>query len=171
MLFSSWGPTDDGRIKPEIVAKGVGVRSTLVASDTASGLKSGTSMASPAVAGAALLMQQHYHNIYNNFMKAATLKGLLLHTADEAGFYDGPDYEYGWGLLNAERAANVITGKNTGATIIDELTLTNGETYTKSITVNGTEPLQVSISWTDRAGNANSGTVDLPTLALVNDRM
>lgn len=167
--FSSWGPTDDGRIKPEIVAKGVAVRSTLDTSDTASGLKSGTSMASPAVTGAVVLMQQHYHNVFGNFMKAATVKGLLLHTADEAGFYDGPDYEYGWGLLNAERAANVVTNKNTGAAIIDELTLSNNQTYTKSITVSGTQPLMVSISWTDRAGNANGGTVDLPTLALVND--
>lgn len=168
-VFSSWGPTDDGRIKPEIVAKGVSVRSTLDTSDTASGVKSGTSMASPAVTGAVVLMQQHYHNIFNNFMKAATVKGLLLHTANEAGFYDGPDYEYGWGLLNAERAANVITGKNTGATIIDELTLSNNQTYTKSITVSGAEPLMVSISWTDRAGTAVNNVVDSPALVLVND--
>ncbi|THD30601.1 S8 family serine peptidase [uncultured Flavobacterium sp.] len=167
--FSSWGPSDDGRIKPEIVAKGVSVRSTLVTSDTASGLKSGTSMASPAVTGAVVLMQQHYHNIFNNYMRAATVKGLLLHTADEAGIYDGPDYEYGWGLLNAEKAANVITGKNVGSTIIDELTLNNSQTYTRSITVNGTEPLMVSISWTDRPGTANNGTNDPTDLNLVND--
>jgi serine protease AprX len=167
--FSSWGPTDDGRIKPEIVAKGVSVRSTLVSSDTASGLKSGTSMASPAVTGAVVLMQQHYHNIFNNYMRAATVKGLLLHTADEAGIYDGPDYEYGWGLLNAEKAANVITGKNVGSTIIDELTLNNSQTYTRSITVNGTEPLMVSISWTDRPGTANNGSEDPTDLNLVND--
>ncbi|WP_277011631.1 S8 family serine peptidase [Flavobacterium lindanitolerans] len=167
--FSSWGPTDDGRIKPEIVAKGVSVRSTLVSSDTASGLKNGTSMASPAVTGAVVLMQQHYHNIFNNYMRAATVKGLLLHTADEAGIYDGPDYEYGWGLLNAEKAANVITGKNVGSTIIDELTLNNSQTYTRSITVNGTEPLMVSISWTDRPGTANNGVEDPTDLNLVND--
>lgn len=168
--FSSWGPTDDGRIKPEIVAKGVGVRSTLDTSDTASGVMNGTSMASPAVAGAALLMQQHYHNVFNNYMKAATLKGLLMHTADEAGFYDGPDYEYGWGLLNAGKAATVITAKNVGASIIDELTLANSQTYTKSITVSGTEPLMVSISWTDRAGTASgSSDDDSPALKIVND--
>ncbi len=167
--FSSWGPTDDGRIKPEIVAKGVGVRSTLDTSDTASGLKSGTSMASPAVTGAVLLMQQHYRNIFLGFMKAATVKGLLLHTADEAGLDVGPDYEYGWGLLNAERAANVITNKNVGTTIIDELTLSNSQTYTRSITVNGTEPLMVSISWTDRPGTANTGTVDPTNLNIIND--
>src|SRR5690606_30643712 len=47
--FSSWGPSDDGRIKPEISMKGVGVRSTVDASDTSYGVMSGTSMASPGV--------------------------------------------------------------------------------------------------------------------------
>ncbi|MEZ0005803.1 serine protease AprX [Flavobacterium sp. 28YEA47A] len=168
--FSSWGPTDDGRIKPEIVAKGVNVRSTLNTSDTATGLLSGTSMASPAVTGAVLLMQQHYHNVFSSFMMAATVKGLLLHTADEAGFYEGPDYEYGWGLLNAERAATLITNKNAGTAVIDELTLANGETFTKTISANGTAPLFVSISWTDRPGVANTaGTNDPGVLYLVND--
>lgn len=167
--FSSWGPTDDGRIKPEIVAKGVSVRSTLDTSDTASGIMSGTSMASPAVAGACLLMQQHYHNIFNSYMRAATLKGLLLHTADEAGSYDGPDYEFGWGLLNAERAATLITNKNVGTAVIDELTLTSGQSYTRTISANGTDPLFVSISWSERPASANSGVTDPATMYLIND--
>lgn len=167
--FSSWGPTDDGRIKPEIVAKGVGVRSTLDTSDTAYGFKDGTSMASPAVTGAVLLLQQHYHNVFQNYMRAATVKGLILHTADEAGFYDGPDYEFGWGLLNAERAATLITNKNVGAAIIDELTLNSNQTYTRTVTASGSTPLFVSISWTDRAANANSGVNDPATMYLIND--
>ncbi|WP_447634940.1 S8 family serine peptidase [Flavobacterium microcysteis] len=167
--FSSWGPTDDGRIKPEIVAKGVNVRSTLDGSDTDSGFMSGTSMASPAVTGAVLLMQQHYHNIFNSYMRAATVKGLLLHTADEAGFYEGPDYEFGWGLLNAEKAATLITNKNAGTAIMEELTLANGQSYTRTISANGAEPLFVSVSWTDRPANANTGSPDPGTLYLVND--
>ena len=165
--FSNWGPTDDGRIKPEVVAKGVAVRSTVSTSDTANANYNGTSMASPAVAGAALLMQQHYYNSNTAFMKAATLKGLLMHTADEAGVSPGPDYEYGWGLVNAEKAATLITNKATNTAIITELTLNNGATFTRSVTVNGPEPLMVSISWTDRAANANTtGTVDPTTLYL-----
>lgn len=171
--FSSWGPSDDGRIKPDISMKGVSVRSTLSTSDTATGIMSGTSMASPGVTGVVLLLQQYYKQLYTNPMKAATVKGLILHTADEAGEYPGPDYQFGWGLINAEKAAAVVRDKNntTGPkSVIEELTLNNGSTYTKTITASGTNPLKVSISWTDpQAPTSNNGTVDPTTKYLVND--
>jgi serine protease AprX len=59
--FSSWGPTDDFRIKPDISAKGVGVYSLSSASDTSYKSQQGTSMAAPAVSSSLLLMQQHYY--------------------------------------------------------------------------------------------------------------
>ncbi|MFY7810328.1 MAG: S8 family serine peptidase, partial [Flavobacterium sp.] len=98
--FSNWGPTDDGRIKPDIVTKGTSVVSTTSSNDNSFGINNGTSMAAPGVAATALLLQQYYKSINPTFMRAATLKGLLLHTADEAGWEKGPDYEYGWGLIN-----------------------------------------------------------------------
>lgn len=171
--FSSWGPSDDGRIKPDISTKGVSVRSTLSASNTATGLDSGTSMASPGITGVVLLLQQYHNQLYSNYMRSATVKGLILHTADEAGFWQGPDYEYGWGLVNAEKAAIAIRDKNSATStksIIDELSLNNGATYTKTITASGTSPLKVSISWTDpQSPFFNSGTVDPTTKYLVND--
>jgi hypothetical protein len=55
--FSAWGPTDDGRIKPDIVADGVNVVSSTNASLTTSyGSFSGTSMASPNAAGSLFLL-------------------------------------------------------------------------------------------------------------------
>jgi serine protease AprX len=168
--FSSWGPTDDGRIKPEVVAKGVSVRSTTFTDDTSNGFKSGTSMASPAVAGVALLLQQHYFNVSSSFMRSASLKGLIIHTADEAGFEPGPDYEYGYGLVNAGKAAELINDKAISLAVIDELTLLNGTDYTRTIIANGVENLKFSISWTDRAyPTANSGTEDPDVNYLVND--
>lgn len=171
--FSSYGPSDDGRIKPDISMKGVNVASTLFTSDTALGYMSGTSMASPGVTGVVLLLQQYYNQLYSSYMKSATVKGLILHTADEAGAWQGPDYEYGWGLINAERAAIAIRDKNSTTStksVIEELSLNNGATYTKSITASGTGPLKVSISWTDPQSTLiNTNTVDPTTKYLVND--
>ncbi len=168
--FSSWGPTDDGRIKPEVVAKGVNVRSTLTASDTSNGIESGTSMASPGVAGVALLLQQYYNSIKQTYLRAATLKGLIMHTADEAGPDVGPDYMFGWGLVNAERAANTITNSQNQSAMISELNLLNGNSYSIAVAANGTTPLSASISWTDPAASSqNSGTNDPTTIYLSRD--
>lgn len=178
--FSSYGPTDDGRIKPEISTKGVNVRSTLSSSDTATGFDSGTSMASPGVTGVVTLLQQYHNQLYSNFMRSATVKGLILHTADEAGNFPGPDYSFGWGLINAENSAKIIRDKNltTNRSVIEEQNLVNGTTFTKTINATSSRPLKISISWTDPApppndinnpDNINTGTVDPPTKYLVND--
>jgi hypothetical protein len=168
--FSSWGPTDDGRIKPEVVAKGVGVFSSIANSNTSYATYQGTSMASPAVAGAAILLQQHYNNVFSNFMRSSTLKGLLMHTAKEAGFYEGPDYEFGWGLVDAAGAASLITSKNAGNAVIDELTLLNNTPYTRTFSVSNPASVKVSICWTDPAPTSfNSNVIDPNVSYLVND--
>lgn len=165
---SSEGPTDDMRIKPDITGNGTGVYSTYDNSDTAYNSISGTSMASPNVTGSLLLLQQHYKNLNsNNFMKAATLKGLALHTADDAGA-SGPDAVFGWGLLNTKKAAETITKKGNNQAKIEELTLNSGQSYTITVNSDGTSPLLASISWTDRPGTANT-TVNSTTPVLVND--
>jgi hypothetical protein len=51
-------------------------------------------------------------------MRSATLKGILIHTADEAGPADGPDYRYWWGLIDMPKAASVITSNNTDQLIM-----------------------------------------------------
>ena len=164
---SSEGPTDDMRIKPDITGNGTSVYSTYDNSDTAYNSISGTSMASPNVTGSLVLLQQHYKNLNTgSFMKAATLKGLALHTADDAGV-NGPDAVFGWGLLNAKRAAETIS-KNGNESKIEELTLNSGQTYTINVDSDGTSPLMASISWTDRAGVSNT-TVNSTTPVLVND--
>ncbi|WBX71258.1 GEVED domain-containing protein [Tenacibaculum retecalamus] len=164
---SSEGPTDDLRIKPDITGNGSGVYSTYDNSDTAYNSITGTSMASPNVAGSLILLQQHHKNLNNgSFMKAATLKGLALHTADDAGV-TGPDAVFGWGLLHTKRAAEAITNKG-NTSKIEELTLTSGQTYTITVDSDGINPLLASISWVDRAGTATS-TVNSTTPVLVND--
>lgn len=113
--FSGWGPADDGRIKPDIVGNGIGLVSTYSTSDNSYAPGSGTSMASPNVCGSLGLLIQHYQGLHGgSSMRAATLKALVIHTADEAGPTDGPDYMFGWGLLNSNKAAEVISQDSTG---------------------------------------------------------
>ena len=166
--FSNWGPTDDGRIKPDISAKGVNVRSSTSYGNSTYASLSGTSMASPNATGTLLLLQQHYKEVNGDFMRSSTLRGLALHTADEAGNAPGPDYRYGWGLLNAAKAAQTISDNGTGSFISEEV-LSNGGVYTKTVTSNNIDDLMVTICWIDPAGNVLSNVTDLRTASLVND--
>ncbi len=167
--FSSWGPADDGRIKPDIVAKGVDVYSTTAESNTSYASYSGTSMATPNATGTMALIQKYYQDTHGSTpMRAATLKGLMLHTADEAGPAPGPDYMFGWGLMDAKKAAQRITD-DLGQNVIDELVLNNGETYTRQITVSQEPELRVTICWTDPAGFPLGASLNPRNPMLVND--
>ena len=169
--FSSWGPSDDGRIKPDLVANGTSVYSTYTSHNKAYEFMSGTSMAAAAVSGSMILLQELFQNLNGegNFLKASTLKAIAIHTADEARNAPGPDYEFGWGLLNIYKAANLILSENQFDTIIEELTLNEGQKLTYSYTYSGDNPLQVTLVWTDPPGNPTSPSLDPEDKMLVND--
>ncbi len=163
--FSSWGPTDDGRIKPDVVAQGVSVYAPIATNDSSYGYLSGTSMAAPGAAGSLLLLQELGHRFTLNgaprVLKSATVKGLAIHTANEAGLYPGPDYKYGWGLLNIAEAAQVLntayTNNNSASSphFVYENTLLNGESKSYTITASGTRPVKATIVWTDLKGSSS----------------
>ncbi|HET6563956.1 MAG TPA: S8 family serine peptidase [Xanthomonadales bacterium] len=170
--FSSWGPTDDGRIKPDLVGNGLFLFSTWPSSPFYA-VAAGTSMAAPNISGSLLLLQQHYENLHgaDNFMRAATLKALAIHTADEAGDADGPDYEHGWGLLNTLRAADAITADNTGIDqqiIEDELVNAATDPWPFLVLEAGSV-LTATLVWSDPPGTPPAPGVDPPGLMLVND--
>ncbi|MEO5564881.1 MAG: S8 family serine peptidase [Chitinophagaceae bacterium] len=168
--FSSWGPTDDGRIKPDVVADGVDVLSSIAANDNAYDIYSGTSMASPTVSGSLLLLQEYYNQLHpGNFMRSATLKGLAIHTAEEAGPAPGPDYQYGWGLVNMQKAAAVITANNTTHLINEGVY--NGSTVSIPVIASGNGTIVVTLSWTDPKGSVEPVATALnnPTKKLVDD--
>jgi hypothetical protein len=163
--FSSWGPTDDGRIKPDITAQGVAVYAPIASNDSSYGYLNGTSMAAPGAAGSLLLLQELGHHFTANgaprILKSATVKGLAIHTANEAGLYPGPDYKFGWGLLNISEAAEVLntalTNNNSATSphFVYENTLLNGESKSYTITASGTRPVKATIVWTDIKGSAS----------------
>lgn len=168
--FSSWGPADDGRIKPDVCANGSDLYSANSTGNTAYVSLSGTSMASPSAAGSALLLQQYHQQLKGSgqFMRAATLKALIIHTADEAGPDPGPDYMFGWGLMNTAAAAKKLT-EDLSFNVIDELTLSNGATYTRQIKSSGSQSIRVTIVWTDPPGTPVAPALDPTNPALVND--
>jgi serine protease AprX len=90
--FSSVGPTYDGRIKPEVVARGVNTYCALSSVTNDYGWVGGTSLSTPLVAGcAAVLLSAHPD------WTAMQVREALMMTADRAS---DPDTVYGWGLIN-----------------------------------------------------------------------
>ncbi len=163
--FSAFGPVDDGRIKPDLSGIGVGVVSSVTPNATSYAASNGTSMASPNVAGSLILLQEHYKNLNNGtFMKAATLRALAIGTANEAGDAVGPDYKSGWGLLNAHKAAVTISTNGQYA-LISERTLRNKNSDRVQVVASGSEPLVVTVAWTDPAPK------DLPSDGELNNRL
>ncbi|MBL7840337.1 MAG: S8 family serine peptidase [Cyclobacteriaceae bacterium] len=167
--FSSWGPTDDGRIKPDICAPGVNIFSSTATSITSYGTLDGTSMSSPVVTGSLTLLQQLYQQLNQNYLRAATLKALAIHTAKEAGSQPGPDYRFGWGLLDDEAAAKVILNRDGVNTQMIESTLANGQTFELELMPAENQKITATLVWTDPAGNNPPASLNPTTLMLVND--
>ncbi len=166
--FSCWGPADDGRIKPDIVTNGIGLYSPVSTGDASYSSYSGTSMACPSAAGSLALLQQYYHNLNGVHLLSATLKALVIDTADEAGPFDGPDYMFGWGLMNTYEAARLITQDAT-ADAISERVLNEGQTFSFDVNASGSEPLKVTVVWNDPPGTVPAPSLDPITPMLVND--
>ncbi len=167
--FSSWGPTDDGRIKPDIVANGVGLYSVGVASDTAYATYTGTSMATPNASGSINLIAGEYENQFAKKPWSSTLKAIVINTADEAGAADGPDYANGWGLLNTHRAIDLLNLGTYDAGGAFEQTMNSGEVHEYHFIVDMPQDVRLTIAWTDPPGTPPTPALDPPTKMLVHD--
>ena len=169
--FSSTGPTDDGRIKPDVVANGEDMTSTLSSSDTAYGSMSGTSMAGPNAAGSAALVAQQYILSFGKAIRSSTLRGLLIHNADDRG-NPGPDYQYGWGLINVRAAVDLIQDQKTNPAklrlVEGNVDATTNKTVTHRFLWDGTNPIRLTLAWIDPAGGALT-TADSRSPRLVNN--
>ncbi len=168
--FSSWGPTDDGRIKPDLVANGQSLWSATSSSTSAYESRSGTSMAAASTTGSLGLLIEHYRAMHDNAdMTAALLKGLVIHTADEAGDAPGPDYRFGWGLLNTAAAAAHISDDGVMPYAMQMLTVGPGQTVEQTLSYLGNGPIRATICWTDPPGITPPSAPDPPTPMIVND--
>ncbi len=168
-VFSGWGPTDDGRIKPDLVADGIGLYSCVDSGDHDYASYSGTSMAAPTVTGSLHLLAGLYAAVHGVPPRASTLKALVLHTAREAGPAPGPDYRFGWGLLNTLGAAEIVAADSLDTDRIIEAQLLDGEADTLLVAVPAVQTVTVTICWTDPPGTPPAWSLDPPDPMLVHD--
>jgi len=168
--FSNWGPTDDGRIKPDIVANGSGLYSAHSAGNESYNVLSGTSMAAPNAAGSAALLVQYWNRLSpDNPLISSALKGLILHSADDLG-RPGPDYAFGWGLMNARAAADRIKAIHDfpSAQLLRVEHIRADEIHSFTAYGDGTSSLKATLCWTDPPADSLI-ELDDPQPRLLND--
>ena len=155
--FSSFGPTKDGRVKPDLVALGVSVLSTSTRNTTRT--LSGTSMAAPAISGLSALLIDRFRNKYGKPLAPELLRAILLNTANDLG-NPGPDYSYGYGIPDGVKGLQVIEEDSWNTE-----SLQSGETKEFEFELNGgSSALRVMLAWTDppaAAGRASQLMNDL----------
>ncbi|MFI1031406.1 S8 family serine peptidase [Streptomyces sp. NPDC020951] len=179
--FSSRGPTREGRIKPDVVAPGTSILSTRsravvtpdirfgISSDPAFFFESGTSMATPLVAGCVAVLRETLVTNGNPAPSAALLKALLINGAvelsgqyvpSEAGV--SPNNSSGFGLVNL--AGSVIDPGDPNADFTEDGPLEQGEENIVRVQVPATgsfRTLKVTLVWTDPPGAALQNDLDL----------
>ena len=141
--FSSRGPVNDGRLKPEVCALGVNVYSTLPYNTYDK--YSGTSMATPGTAGTVALLYERYRQLNSGQDPQNDLiKAVLMNTAYDLG-NPGPDFIYGYGRIDGLAAVRTLEAKNY---LLDSIG--NADTFKLPFTI--TSPLihpKVMLNWTD----------------------
>jgi hypothetical protein len=160
--FSSWGPTKDGRLKPDVVAPGDSIKSTFPGGGY--GIQSGTSMATPHVSGIAALVIQRYRAIFQTQQfRGETIKALLIQTAKDlvssneepltAQYYrPGPDFASGYGIVDAMAAWNAVAVDR-----ILESQIAHQAVVTRSLVITaGTPVLKATLAWNDPAAAPNT---------------
>ncbi|MCP4703777.1 MAG: S8 family serine peptidase, partial [candidate division Zixibacteria bacterium] len=130
----------------------------------------GTSMSSPNVSGSLNLLVRYYESTHNDESPlSSTTKAIALHTTDEAGPDPGPDYMFGWGLMNTTRAATLIASDLPYPERIVESSLLDGESDTYDFSSDGVDPVRVTIVWTEPPGTPPPPSLNPTTPMLIND--
>ncbi len=184
--FSSRGPTDDGRIKPDISAPGsstVSARGNTnndpsVQSGTTS-VKSGTSMASPTVVGSAALLRQYFEDGFyprgvrdmdgsdSVDISGSLTKALLLNGAVPIGTW--PSNSTGWGRLYLDGSL-YFSGDNRRVRYFERPNsagLETGEEHSYTVNVDSGQEFRVTLVWFDIDGSPGAGVSLVNNLNLV----
>ncbi|MEC8397967.1 MAG: S8 family serine peptidase, partial [Candidatus Thermoplasmatota archaeon] len=171
---SSRGPTEDGRIKPDLVAPGAYVRSCRAqeATDTGSATwrnsyyleYTGTSMATPNAAGAAVMVREYLQEIAQRpSPQGALVKALLVLGAQDIGSRDIPNQNEGWGRVNLRNSLAPPGGQGIW---VDDRSVMSGTGNSKSYSFNVSQSsglFKAVLTWSDERGSRFSNS------QLVND--
>lgn len=161
--FSSNGPTLDGRIKPELCARGESIYSTGASSDSDYFWMSGTSMATPSVTGIGVLASEAYQKVSGGYdIRHDILAACMINTAVDKG-RKGPDFDTGYGMVDAKATVDVIESLATTDPLIYTDSISHGQSEDLHFTLPQSGKFKATISWVDPEANPASGT------ALVND--
>ncbi len=175
--FSSRGPTDDGRMKPDIVAPGTNILSTRSTASSTNGwgtysnnnylYMGGTSMSCPITAGTAALVREYYNRTHDiddplgSLVKATLINGAVDMTPGQYGTNPTtqevnrrPDMDQGWGRINLKGSVDP-TGKSV-AYLEERDGITTGENVTRGLRVNSGNELRLTLAWSDYPGNPAS---------------
>ncbi len=158
---TSGGPADDGRLKPTVCAPAVAVSSAFFSGDASYASLSGTSMATPAMAGAAALMRQYLTEGWyptgakvpaNGFTpSAALLKAMVVNSGDNSvSGYSIPSNRIGWGRVLTDNVL-YFAGDTRRTALVDFTTgLLTGEYVEFAVEVtDATQPIEATLVWTD----------------------
>jgi uncharacterized membrane protein len=173
--FSSLGPALDGRIKPDVVAPGVGVCSGLAEEarfpagpDCLTGTHaggnayymslSGTSQATAVASGVAALTREFIREqVGVNSPSSALVKAVLINGAEDMGAPDIPNALEGWGQVDLERTVMPMNGATPLDTFVDDTSALNpGYALLYSFDLNPGHGVDITLAWTDEAGSANT---------------
>ncbi len=158
---SSRGPAHDGRIKPDMAAHGQGQMSTAPNQQYMS--FGGTSAAAPSLAGNLGQLIEVYRDLNNNAdPKSSLIKAAALNSATDLG-NAGPDYRYGYGLINTARAYDILANNQYLFSTINQ-SGTNNHTVTVPA---GTGQLRIMVYWHDPEGTVNTNKALVNNLDLV----
>jgi hypothetical protein len=147
--FSSRGPAKDGRVKPELTAKGQSLFSTIPV-NTYTRFQ-GTSMSTPVVTGTMALFTQLWRNITGNATlrpSPVMLKAIAIAGADDLGVA-GPDATYGFGFLNGKKSADIMVADNAQGKRIKMDSAAQGAQFDYPVQVTSAGDLRFVLSWFD----------------------
>ncbi|MBN1389204.1 MAG: S8 family serine peptidase [Candidatus Thermoplasmatota archaeon] len=171
--FSSRGPTNDGRIKPDVVAPGTNILSVRSTQTSATGwgayqdnsqyiFMGGTSMSTPITAGTVVLLREYYEEILDHnspsgaLLKATLINGALDMTPGQYGsdnettqeITGRPDNAQGWGRIDIRNSLVPRVGA-TVSYIDQKVGVQTNDVVTRYVNVNSTDDLRLTLAWSD----------------------